>query len=53
MQKVPLEDVLKLVHLYAQKESRKFERAAMKWIRRYLEEREPTFEAFANSVEPV
>jgi hypothetical protein len=29
MPHVPLEDALKLVYLYAEKESRKFERAAM------------------------
>ena len=50
MPRVPLEDALKLVHLYAEKESPKFERAAMRWIRRYLDEREPTFEAFAKAV---
>ena len=32
---VPLEDALKLVYLYAAKESPKFERAAMRWLRRY------------------
>jgi hypothetical protein len=32
--KVSLEDALKLVRLYAQKESPKFERAAVRWLRR-------------------
>ena len=31
---VPLEDALKLVHLYAERESPKFEAAATKWLRR-------------------
>ena len=39
---LPLEDALKLVHLYAEKESPKFERAAMKFLRRYLDEKSPT-----------
>jgi hypothetical protein len=32
---------LRLVHLYAEKESPKYERAAVKWLRRYLAEKEP------------
>ena len=50
MRTVPLEDALKLVRLYAEKESPKFERAAMKWLRRYLEEEEPTLKTFAKIV---
>ena len=50
MRRVPLEDALKLVHLYAEKESPKYERAAMKWLRRYLEEKEPTLKNFAKVV---
>jgi predicted metal-dependent HD superfamily phosphohydrolase len=42
MRHVSLEDALKLVHLYAEKESPKFEPAAMKWLRRYLDERRPS-----------
>ena len=37
MPQVSLEDALKLVHLYAEKESPKYEAAAMKWLRRYLD----------------
>ena len=49
--KVSLEDALKLVHLYAEKEQwDKFERAAMKWLRRYLDERSPTLKNFAKVV---
>ena len=50
MPHVPLEDALRLVYLYAEKESPKYERAAMKWLRRYLEEKEPTLEEFAKVV---
>ena len=36
-------DALKLSYLYAEKEQRdKFERAAIKWLRRYPEENEPS-----------
>jgi hypothetical protein len=50
MPHVPLEDALKLVHLYAEKESPKYEAAAMKWLRRYLDERSPTLKNFAKVV---
>jgi hypothetical protein len=33
-----LEDALQLVHLYAERGSPKFERAAMRWLERYLTE---------------
>ncbi len=35
---LPLQDALQLVHLYAERGSPKFEAAAMKWLRRYLDE---------------
>jgi len=47
---VSLEDALRLVHLYAEKRSPKFERAAMRWLERYLLERRPTFANFAKVV---
>jgi hypothetical protein len=50
MKHVPLEDALKLVYLYAEKESPKYERAAMRWLRRYLDEKEPTLKNFARVV---
>ena len=50
MPHVPLEDALRLVHLYAEKESPKYERAAMKFLRRYLDEKEPTLKDFAKVV---
>jgi hypothetical protein len=45
--RVSLEDALKLVHLYAEKESPKFERAAMRWLERYITEGSPTLMNFA------
>jgi hypothetical protein len=35
---LPLEDALQLVHLYAERGSPKFERAALRWLERYLAE---------------
>ena len=49
MPKVPLEDALRLVLLYAAKESEKFERAAMRWLERYLAEATPTLRNFAKA----
>jgi hypothetical protein len=42
-----LEDALQLVHLYADRGSPKFEKAAMRWLERYLAEGEPRLEGFA------
>jgi hypothetical protein len=50
MPQVSLEDALKLVHLYGEKDSPKYEAAAMKWLRRYLDERSPTLKNFAKVV---
>jgi hypothetical protein len=36
MSELPLEDALQLVHLYAERGSPKYERAAMRWLERYL-----------------
>jgi hypothetical protein len=44
------EDALRLVYLYAEKESPKYERAAMKFLRRYLDEKSPTLKSFAKVV---
>ena len=38
---LPLEDALQLVHLYAERGSPKFEKAAMRWLERYLAEGSP------------
>jgi hypothetical protein len=40
--KVSLEDALKLVHLYAEKKPPKFQPAARRWLKRYIDEQEPT-----------
>jgi hypothetical protein len=38
------------VYLYAEKEVPKFERAVMRWLSRYLDERSPTLRNFAEVV---
>jgi hypothetical protein len=48
----PLEDALKLAHLYSAKESPKFEKAAMRFLRR-LDERSPTLKNFAKVVDEL
>lgn len=45
-----LEDALRLVHLYAEKESPKYERAAIEWLRRYLNEASPELSEVAKVV---
>jgi hypothetical protein len=50
MPHAPLEDAYKLVHLYAEKESPKFEKAAVKWLRRYLNEASPELSDVAKVV---
>ena len=44
---LPLEDALQLVHLYAERGSPKAERAALRWLRRYLDEHDPSLVQFA------
>jgi hypothetical protein len=44
---LPLEDALQLVHLYAERGSLKFQRAAMRWLERYLTEGAPRLRHFA------
>jgi hypothetical protein len=44
---LPLEDLLQLVHLYAERGSPKYERAALRWLERYLVERDPSLVQFA------
>jgi hypothetical protein len=39
---LPLEDLLQLVHLYAERGSPKFELAARRWLVRYLSEGTPS-----------
>ena len=44
---LPLEDALQLVKLYAEKDSPKFEKAALRWLERYLTEGSPRLKHFA------
>jgi hypothetical protein len=39
---LPLEDALQLVHLYAERGSPKYEKAARRWLVRYLSEGSPS-----------
>jgi hypothetical protein len=42
-----LQDALQLVHLYAERGSPKYERAALRWLERYLTEGSPRLHHFA------
>ena len=42
-----LKDALQLVHLYAERGSPKYERAALRWLARYLTESSPRLSEFA------
>ena len=42
-----LEDALRLVHLYAERGSPKYEKAALRWLERYLTEGSPRLLHFA------
>ena len=44
---LPLEDALQLVHLYAERGSPKYEKAALRWLERYLTEGSPRLKHFA------
>ena len=44
---LPLEDALQLVRLYAEQESPKYEKAALRWLERYLNEDSPRLQHFA------
>jgi hypothetical protein len=44
---LPLEDALQLVHLYAERGSPKYEKAALRWLQRYLIESSPRLRRFA------
>jgi len=46
--KLSLEDALQLVHLYAERGSPKYEKAALRWLSRYLDEHSPTLHQFAS-----
>jgi hypothetical protein len=42
-----LEDALQLVHLYAERGSPKYQKAALRWLERYLTEGTPRLRHFA------
>jgi hypothetical protein len=44
---LPLEDLLQLVHLYAERGSPKYEKAALRWLERYLAESSPRLQHVA------
>ena len=50
MRELSLEDARELVHLYAETASPKYERAAMRWLERYLAEGGQTLQQFARTV---
>lgn len=50
---LPLEDALDLVRLYAEKESPRFEKAALRWLGRYLAEGSPRLAHFAEVAESL
>jgi hypothetical protein len=46
---LPLEDALQLVHLYAERGSPKYEKAALRWLERYITEGSPRLQHFAET----
>lgn len=44
---LPLDEALQLVHLYAERGSPKYEKAALRWLERYLIEGSPRLQHFA------
>jgi hypothetical protein len=50
---LPLKDLLQLVHLYAERGSPKYEKAAMRWLERCLAECSPTLKRFARVAEEL
>ena len=45
--RLSLPEALQLVHLYAERGSPKYEKAAMRWLERYLTEGSPRLQHFA------
>jgi len=45
---LPLQDALQLVHLYAERGSPKYEKAALRWLKRYLTEGSPRLQHVAS-----
>ena len=48
-----LDDALQLVHLYAERGSPKYEKAALRWLERYLTEGSPRLRHFAEIAEDL
>lgn len=48
--KLSLQDALQLVHLYAERGSPKYEKAAMRWLERYVAEGSPSLAQYASVV---
>jgi hypothetical protein len=53
MGEITLAEANQLVHLYADRGSPKFEKAALRWLERYLTEGEPSLERFAATVQSL
>lgn len=51
--KLTLEEALQLVHLYGERSSPKYEKAALRWLERYLFEEAPSLERFARVVDSL
>jgi hypothetical protein len=47
---VSLGDALRLVHLYGERDSPKFEAAALRWLHRYLDEADPSLRDVGDAV---
>ncbi len=45
--RLSLDDALQLVHLYAERSSPKFDRAALRWVERYVVEGRPSLRDLA------
>ena len=43
-----LSDALQLIHLYAERGSPKYEKAARRWLERYITEQSPTLQRYAS-----
>lgn len=48
-----LEDALQLVHLYRERGSPKYEKAALRWLERYLSEGSPSLQHFARATQEL
>ena len=51
--KLALDDALQLVHLYAERQSPKYEQAALRWLERYMTESPPRLTDFATVAAPL